>query len=74
VASFSDPSKDTAGDSPQLLLSALSDTFDTIGTFIGTGRKSGIFDDKDEAALFQRKRDLSQKWIRPSLQTPQLHR
>jgi AGZA family xanthine/uracil permease-like MFS transporter len=31
---------------------SLTDTFDTIGTFIGTGRKSGIFDDKDEAALF----------------------
>lgn len=30
---------------------SLSDTFDTIGTFIGTGRKSGIFDEKDEAAL-----------------------
>ncbi|MGI6169971.1 MAG: NCS2 family permease [Christensenellales bacterium] len=32
---------------------SLTDTFDTIGTFIGTGRKSGIFDDKDEAALFE---------------------
>jgi len=30
---------------------SLSDTFDTIGTFIGTGRKTGIFDDADEAAL-----------------------
>ncbi len=30
---------------------SLSDTFDTIGTFIGTGRKAGIFDDKDEAQL-----------------------
>lgn len=30
---------------------SLSDTFDTIGTFIGTGRKSGIFDKKDEDAL-----------------------
>lgn len=34
---------------------SLSDTFDTIGTFIGTGRKSGIFDDKDEVALFEGK-------------------
>ncbi|MGI6084822.1 MAG: NCS2 family permease [Acetivibrionales bacterium] len=34
---------------------SLSDTFDTIGTFIGTGRKSGIFDDKDEADLFSSK-------------------
>lgn len=30
---------------------SLSDTFDTIGTFIGTGRKSGIFDAEDEKAL-----------------------
>ncbi len=30
---------------------SLSDTFDTIGTFIGTGRRSGIFDDADEKAL-----------------------
>lgn len=27
---------------------SLSDTFDTIGTFLGTGRKAGIFDKKDE--------------------------
>lgn len=30
---------------------SMSDTFDTIGTFIGTGRKSGIFSAEDEAAL-----------------------
>ncbi|MDR3314631.1 MAG: NCS2 family permease [Oscillospiraceae bacterium] len=30
---------------------SLSDTFDTIGTFIGTGRKSGIFSDADMFAL-----------------------
>lgn len=30
---------------------SLSDTFDTIGTFIGTGRKSGIFTDEDVAAV-----------------------
>jgi len=30
---------------------SLSDTFDTIGTFIGTGRVSGIFDEADEKAL-----------------------
>ena len=30
---------------------SLSDTFDTIGTFIGTGRRSGIFSDADEKAL-----------------------
>ncbi len=34
---------------------SLSDTFDTIGTFIGTGKKSGIFDDKDERELFEGK-------------------
>lgn len=30
---------------------SLSDTFDTIGTFIGTGRRSGIFSAADEIAL-----------------------
>ncbi len=30
---------------------SLSDTFDTIGTFIGTGRRSGIFSDEDERAM-----------------------
>lgn len=30
---------------------SLSDTFDTIGTFIGTGRRSGIFSAEDEAAM-----------------------
>ncbi len=30
---------------------SLSDVFDTIGTFIGTGRKSGIFSEDDEKAL-----------------------
>ena len=30
---------------------SLSDTFDTIGTFIGTGRKSGIFSAEDELAM-----------------------
>jgi AGZA family xanthine/uracil permease-like MFS transporter len=34
---------------------SLSDTFDTIGTFIGTGRKTGIFDAEDESALFESK-------------------
>ena len=34
---------------------SLTDTFDTIGTFIGTGRKSGIFDAADEAALMDSK-------------------
>ena len=30
---------------------SLTDTFDTVGTFIGTGRRSGIFDEEDEKAL-----------------------
>lgn len=30
---------------------SLTDTFDTIGTFIGTGRKSGIFTDEDLTAI-----------------------
>ncbi len=30
---------------------SLSDTFDTIGTFIGTGRRSGIFSEEDEALM-----------------------
>ncbi|NLL66799.1 MAG: NCS2 family permease [Clostridiaceae bacterium] len=47
---FSDASK-----IPQVLMTifafSLSDTFDTIGTFIGTGRRTGIFDEADEKAL-----------------------
>ncbi|GHU37317.1 NCS2 family permease [Betaproteobacteria bacterium] len=30
---------------------SLSDTFDTIGTFIGTGRRAGIFSAEDETAM-----------------------
>ena len=30
---------------------SLSDTFDTIGTFIGTGRRSNIFSEEDEKAM-----------------------
>lgn len=30
---------------------SMSDTFDTIGTFIGTGKRSGIFSEEDEKAL-----------------------
>jgi AGZA family xanthine/uracil permease-like MFS transporter len=51
---FADPSK-IALVLVTILAFSLSDTFDTIGTFIGTGRKSGIFDDKDEAELFSGK-------------------
>ncbi|MEO1770940.1 NCS2 family permease [Candidatus Enterococcus ferrettii] len=47
---FSDSSK-----LPQVLMTilafSLSDTFDTIGTFIGTGRRTGIFSKEDELAL-----------------------
>jgi AGZA family xanthine/uracil permease-like MFS transporter len=47
---FSDPAK-----IPLVLMTifafSLSDTFDTIGTFIGTGRKSGIFSAEDEKAM-----------------------
>ncbi|MGI6578346.1 MAG: NCS2 family permease [Eubacteriales bacterium] len=35
-----------------ILSFSLSDTFDTIGTFIGTGRSSGIFSEEDEKAMF----------------------
>ncbi|RBP99216.1 NCS2 family permease [Bifidobacterium xylocopae] len=49
-ALFSDPAK-----LPMVLVTifafSLSDTFDTIGTFVGTGRRSGIFSDADEQAL-----------------------
>ena len=30
---------------------SITDTFDTIGTFIGTGRRTGIFSDEDEKAM-----------------------
>lgn len=30
---------------------SMSDTFDTLGTFIGTGRRTGIFSAEDEKAL-----------------------
>lgn len=51
---FSDTSK-----IPQVIMTiiafSLSDTFDTIGTFIGTGRRTGIFSEEDEAALEESK-------------------
>ncbi|MFT8356409.1 NCS2 family permease [Bifidobacterium aquikefiri] len=47
---FSDPAK-----LPIVIITifafSLSDTFDTIGTFVGTGRRSGIFSQADEEAL-----------------------
>lgn len=39
---------------------SLSDTFDTIGTFLGTGRKAGIFDENDEK-LFEQANSRSSK-------------
>lgn len=44
---FSDPSKILLVFTTIFAFS-LSDTFDTIGTFLGTGRKAGIFDENDE--------------------------
>lgn len=50
VSLFTDPVK-----LPLVLITifsfSVSDTFDTIGTFIGTGRKSGIFSEADEEAM-----------------------
>lgn len=47
---FADPAK-----IPLVLITifafSMSDTFDTIGTFIGTGRRTGIFSEEDEKAL-----------------------
>lgn len=47
---FSDPSR-----IPLVIMTifafSLSDTFDTIGTFIGTGRRSGIFSEEDQKSL-----------------------
>lgn len=36
---------------PIILAFSLTDVFDTVGTFIGTGRKSGIFSNKDQDSL-----------------------
>ena len=59
---FSDSSK-----IPQVLMTiiafSLSDTFDTIGTFIGTGRRTGIFSKEDEIAL-EDGRGFKTKWIK----------
>ncbi len=47
---FADPAK-----LPLVLITifsfSISDTFDTIGTFIGTGRRSGIFSEEDERMM-----------------------
>lgn len=50
ISLFADPAK-----LPLVLMTifafSLSDTFDTIGTFIGTGRRSGIFSEEDERTM-----------------------
>lgn len=50
ISLFNDPAK-----IPLVLMTifafSLSDTFDTIGTFIGTGRKTGIFSAEDESTM-----------------------
>lgn len=50
ISLFTDPAK-----IPLVLMTifafSLSDTFDTIGTFIGTGRRTGIFSDDDMKSL-----------------------
>ncbi len=46
---------------------SLSDTFDTLGTFIGTGRKTGIFSEEDEK-LSKMVQALTLRWTRRSLQ------
>lgn len=56
---FSDPSKIVLVFTTVFAFS-LSDTFDTIGTFLGTGRKAGIFDDNDEK-LFESENNFSSK-------------
>jgi adenine/guanine/hypoxanthine permease len=43
-----------------ILAFSLTDMFDTIGTLIGTGRTSGIFDEKDEKGL-EKKQGFSSK-------------
>lgn len=56
---FSDPSKIVLVFTTVFAFS-LSDTFDTIGTFLGTGRKAGIFDENDEK-LFESGNNFSSK-------------
>lgn len=50
ISLFQDPGK-----IPLVLMTifafSLSDTFDTLGTFIGTGRRSGIFSEEDQRTL-----------------------
>lgn len=56
---FADPSKLFVA-LTTIFAFSLTDTFDTIGTFLGTGRKSGIFDEKD-AESFEKGSGMSSK-------------
>ena len=47
---------------------SMSDTFDTIGTFIGTGKRAGIFSEEDEKML-ETVPDSAPRWTGPCLQT-----
>ncbi len=59
VGLFADPSKIFVA-LTTIFAFSLTDTFDTIGTFLGTGRKSGIFDDKDTES-FEKGSGMSSK-------------
>jgi AGZA family xanthine/uracil permease-like MFS transporter len=59
VGLFADPSKVFVA-LTTIFAFSLTDTFDTIGTFLGTGRKSGIFDDKDSES-FEKGTGMSSK-------------
>lgn len=50
---------------------SISDTFDTIGTFIGTGGRTGIFSDEDEQAM-DNAPALNPRWTRLFLRTLRL--
>lgn len=52
VSLFNDPSKVILA-LMTIFAFSLTDTFDTIGTFIGTGRRSGIFSEADIEAMSQ---------------------
>jgi AGZA family xanthine/uracil permease-like MFS transporter len=69
-AAFSNQGFGTLFDNPQktvlaitaILAVFLSATFDAIGTFLGVGRVSGIFDDVDNEVLLKSKNGLSSKF------------
>ena len=67
-ALFSDPTK-----LPLVIVTifafSMSDTFDTLGTFIGTGRRTGIFSAEDEK-LWRTATASPPRWTRPCSPTP----